>query len=203
MRDNAKYADHPPHGRGETWPHKVWAGVPGSKPDRFYLFFFFLKPKVSWSAATRNMRLSAGTREPLLHAFRPPVHSTRREQTRLTRKAEKCKFPADLWPSGGEGGGGGDPGWGAALHAYRRGSNRVYDCIISSSPSSPLHPSVDTGSHRAGADTPDITHSLASEVPLSGDCWRKKENRSIHLPWAWQVIFTWNEIWAVPARWIP
>lgn len=22
------------------------------------------------------------------------------------------------------------------------------------------------------------------EVPLSGDCWRKKENRSIHLPWA-------------------
>lgn len=49
------------------------------------------------------MRLSAGTREPLLHVFRPPLHSTRREQTRLTRKAEKCKFLTDLWPLGGGG----------------------------------------------------------------------------------------------------
>lgn len=46
-------------------------------------------------------------------------------------------------------------------------------------------------------------HSLASYVPLSGDCWRKKENRSIHLPWVWQVIFTRDEIWVVPAYRIP
>jgi len=72
-----------------------------------------------------------------------------------------------------------------------------------SSSSPPLHPPVDTRSHRAEADRPGITHSLASEVPLSGDCWRKKENRSIHLPRAWQVIFTWDEIWVVPACWIP
>lgn len=76
-------------------------------------FFFFLKPKVSWTAVTRNMRLSAGTREALLHVFRPALHSTRREQTRLTRKAEKCKFLTDLWPLGGVGEiGGGHLRWG-------------------------------------------------------------------------------------------
>lgn len=69
-------------------------------------------------------------------------------------KKKKRKFLTDLWPPGGP--------KGAALHAYRWGSNRVYDCIIFSFSSSPLHPSVDTRSHYAGADRPDITHSLAS-----------------------------------------
>lgn len=113
-----------------------------------------LKPKVSWTAVTRNMHLSAGTREPLLHVFLSSLHTTQREQTPLTRKEpKKSKIPH--WPVtlGTKG---------AALHAYRRGSNRVYDCIICSSSSSPLHPSVDTRSHYAGADRPGITHSLAS-----------------------------------------
>lgn len=51
---------------------------------------------------------------------------------------------------------------GVTLHAYRRGSDRVYDCIISPLPHQLLHPSVDSGSHPAGAERPGITHSFTS-----------------------------------------
>lgn len=86
-----------------------------------------LKSKVSWTTVTRNMHLSAGTREPLLHVFLSSVHTTHREQMPLTRKEEKKKKPNSPLTC--------DPGLrGAALHAYRGGSNRVYDCIISPLP---------------------------------------------------------------------
>lgn len=80
--------------------------------------------------------------------------------------------------------------------ACRRGSNGVYDCIISSPPlpSLPprhrLPPATSQRTTRLGAAAPrGPTHQTSltrppPEVPLSGDCWRKKENRSIHLPWA-------------------
>lgn len=56
---------------------------------------------------TRNMQLSAGTREPLLHAFLSPPRSTQQEQTPLTRKeTHKKKANSSLTcdPRGIEGG---------------------------------------------------------------------------------------------------
>lgn len=110
--------------RRKPRPHKVGFHYEKGCPDQTGSL---LKPKVSWTPVTRNMHLSAGTTEPLLHAFLPPLHTTPQEQTPLTRKeAKKSKFPTDLWPGGDQ--------RRAALHAYRGGSNRVYDCIISPLP---------------------------------------------------------------------
>lgn len=116
-----------------------------------------LKSKVSWTTVTRNMHLSAGTREPLLHVFLSSVHTTHREQMPLTRKEgekkkKKSKFPTDLWP-------GAQRGCPACIQ--RRFKQSLWLHYLPSS-SSPLHPSVDTRSHHTGADRPGITHSLAS-----------------------------------------
>lgn len=76
--------------------------IEGERPDQTVSL---LKPKVSWTPVTRNMHLSAGTREPLLHVFLSRLHTTQQEQTRLTRKGPKKKstLPSDLWP-GAQGG---------------------------------------------------------------------------------------------------
>lgn len=82
-----------------------------------------------------------------------PVH----RQNKLHRQEKEPrtrKIPADLWPPGD-----------------RRGLPRMHTeevqtefmtALSPSPPSSPLHPSVDTRSHCAGADRPGITHSLPS-----------------------------------------
>ncbi len=139
----------------KPWPHKVGFHCEKGCPDQTGSL---LKPKVSWTPVTRNMRLSAGTREPLLHVFLSSLHTTQQEQTPLTRKEakkkkKKSKFPTDLWPRGDQGG--------RPACIQRRFKQSLWLHYLSSS-SSPLHPSVDTRSHCAGADRPGITHSLAS-----------------------------------------
>lgn len=118
-----------------------------------------LKSKVSWTAVTRNMRLSAGTREAPLHVFLSSVHPTQQEQMPLTRKQpgekKKKKKQIPYWPV--------TPGLkgGRPACIQRRFKQSLWLHYLSSS-SSPLHPSVDTRSHHSEADRPGITHSLAS-----------------------------------------
>lgn len=139
--------------RRKSWPHKVgfhWEKGAQIKPDHFW------NPK--WVELRWHATCICQQEPESLVCICFYHHYTLHRKNKChwqerTQKKEKRQIPH--WPvtRGTKG---------AALHAYRRGSNRVYDCIISFSSSSPLHPSVDTRSHHAGADRPGITHSLAS-----------------------------------------
>lgn len=72
----------------------------------------------------RNMHLSAGTREPLLHVFLSSVHTARTNATDKKDAGGEANSPLTCDPRLKE----------VAMHAYRGGSNRVYDCIISPLP---------------------------------------------------------------------
>lgn len=88
-----------------------------------------LKSRVSWTTLIRNMHLSAGTRGPLLHVFLSSVDTARSNATNKqgAEGGEREKKANSLLTC--------DPRLkGAAMHAYRGGSNRVYDCIISPLP---------------------------------------------------------------------
>lgn len=142
-----------PHRRRKPWPHKVWLHWEQGtriKPDHFW------NPKwvELWWLATCNCQQEPESLFCMRFYHHHALHSKNKRHWQERRLTKKRKFLTDLWPPGGP--------KGAAPHAYRWGSNRVYDCIIFSFSSSPLHPSVDTRSHYTGADRPDITHSLAS-----------------------------------------
>lgn len=90
-----------------------------------------LKPKVNLTSVTRNMHLSAGTREPLLHMFLSSLHTESRAlHTRINATDKRAKKKKEANPPLTC-----DPGHkGVVLHAYRGASRKVYDCIISPAP---------------------------------------------------------------------
>lgn len=83
---------------------------------------------------------------------RAALHSENKRRWQ-ERSRKKANSPLTCDPGGAQG---------AAPHAYvKRFKQSLWLHYLPSS-SSPLHPSVDTRSHHAGADRPGITHSLAS-----------------------------------------
>lgn len=129
-----KYIDHG-HNAGGGKPVVSFSKSLSERNSFFFFFVFPLKARVSWTPVTSDMHQSAGTT--VSSACVPVVttHDTLKNKKR--KKKKKVKLPGDPWPV--------TPG-----HirpppcAYGGGSKRVYDCIISPTPSSPLHPSVDT-----------------------------------------------------------
>lgn len=104
----------------QTWIH-----------DRFLLkrlpqLEFFKSPKwaeLQWLAACSCQQEPEWPLSPCISTF--GACYTAGTNAADKKGAKKSKFPTDLWPRGSEG---------TALHAYRRGSNRVYGCIIAALP---------------------------------------------------------------------
>lgn len=185
-----KYIDHG-HNAGGGKP-VVSFSKSLSERNSFFFLYFLWKPEwaeLQWPATC----ISQQEPQSPPHVFLSSLHTTH-SRTRKEKKKKKSNSPVTRDPG---------PHQATAACIWRRFKESLWLHYL---PHLPVTSPPISGHSEASVPEPETDRASLIHSPPRCLCqviaWRKKENRSIHLPWAWQVIFTWDEIWAAPAGWI-